>query len=250
MLVLKYVVTYAVTAPPREMLARLMRQWSADERHTFEIKAEANRVQYWEPLKRTGLWADLAPSERELAETTILTLTTQQQIKASWRVEALQMFLWALGLIPQIPPYDTQASHDILKQIPTCDDAGLGASLRLRSDQDLDRARDDAVLWHWRSRTRQLIEKGKEFPATKETRAAGFRSYNDIVRFTAHKAAKAKLFPNPIDDDFPAFGKAYGALSAEQWSMVRSITMERHFALNWLAGYAPGNQWDETPTDT
>lgn len=29
-----------------------------------------------------------------------------------------------------------------------------------------------------------------------------------------------------------------------------SIIMERHFALNWLCGMAPGNRWDETPTDT
>jgi len=26
--------------------------------------------------------------------------------------------------------------------------------------------------------------------------------------------------------------------------------MERHKALNWLCGFAPGNRWDETPTDT
>jgi hypothetical protein len=31
---------------------------------------------------------------------------------------------------------------------------------------------------------------------------------------------------------------------------VSSATIERHFALNWLRGYAPGNEWDETPTDT
>jgi hypothetical protein len=31
---------------------------------------------------------------------------------------------------------------------------------------------------------------------------------------------------------------------------VGSITEERHFALNWLCGYAPDNDWDATPTPT
>ena len=53
-----------------------------------------------------------------------------------------------------------------------------------------------------------------------------------------------------IADDFPAKGKAYRDLTAEEWSELRSITAERHYALNWLCGRAPKNKWDETPTDT
>jgi hypothetical protein len=53
-----------------------------------------------------------------------------------------------------------------------------------------------------------------------------------------------------IEEDFPAKGKADRGLSAQESSEVRSITFERHFALNWLCGYSPGNEWDQTPTDT
>ncbi len=45
-------------------------------------------------------------------------------------------------------------------------------------------------------------------------------------------------------------GKAYRDLDDDEWSTVSSIAMERHFALNWLSGYAPNNNWDETPTET
>jgi hypothetical protein len=31
---------------------------------------------------------------------------------------------------------------------------------------------------------------------------------------------------------------------------VKSVAVERHFTLNWLCGYAPGNEWDDTPTGT
>jgi hypothetical protein len=176
-------------------------------------------------------------------------MTPQQQVNASWRVESAQVLMWALGLVRDLPSYDTQASHDLLKQIPSNDIPRFVSSARLRKEAEIDRARADAELWHWRSRTRQLIEDGREFPADKQTRAAGFNSYDDIVRFTAKKLGEEGRI-SPIAGDFPARGKAYRKLSAEEWSEVQSITMERHFALNWLCGYAPENQWDETPTDT
>ena len=53
-----------------------------------------------------------------------------------------------------------------------------------------------------------------------------------------------------IEEDFPANGKAYRKLSAQEWSEVRSVTFERHIALNWLCGYSLGNEWDQTPTET
>jgi hypothetical protein len=250
LVVLKHVIVYALTAPPRDMLETLFEQWSAADRQQFEADAEARSAEFWEPLRHAGLWQDLAPSECELAETTIVTMEAHQQVNATWRMEAAQVLMWALGLMPRLPPYDTQANHDLLKQIPTGDIRRFVSSARLLSESEIDRARDDAELWHWRSRTRQLVEDGEEFPANEQSRAAGFSTYDDIVRFTARKLAQESRIVAAIGEDFPAKGKAYRKLSSEEWSEVRSITMERHFALNWLCAYAPGNEWDETPTDT
>lgn len=66
---------------------------------------------------------------------------------------------------------------------------------------------------------------------------------------SAERAESDGLFIS-IDGDFPAFGRAYSSISPEEWSIATSIAMERHKALNWLCGFAPGNRWDETPTDT
>ena len=79
-------------------------------------------------------------------------------------------------------------------------------------------------------------------------REAGFSCFDDIVRRSAEFHAADGLFV-AIDEDYPVFGKAYRDLSDEEWAKVRSITMERHFALNWVCGYAPKHRWDETPTD-
>jgi hypothetical protein len=250
LVVLKYVIVYALTAPPRGMLDTLFQQWSADDRISFEAESESRRNEFWQPLRESALWKCIAPSERELAQTTIMTMSPQQQIDATWRVEAAQVLMWALGLVPDLPPYDTRADHDLLNQVHTGDIPRFVSSARLRSEGEIDRARDDAELWHWRSRTRQLIEDGAEIPANEQTKSAGFDSFDDMVRFTARKLFEEGRIWASIDEDFPARGEAYRKLSADEWSEVRSITMERHFALNWLCGYAPDNEWDETPTDT
>ena len=158
--------------------------------------------------------------------------------------------MWALGLLPTLPPYDIKARHDILMQIPTSDPAAFVSSAKLRDQAELERARSTAELWHWRSRTRELIERGEAFPSDPELKKAGFRNYDDIVRFSARNAAQKGSIPPRIGDDFPAKNKAYRDLTSEEWSEVMSITMERHFTLNWLCGCAADNKWDETPTDT
>jgi hypothetical protein len=71
-----------------------------------------------------------------------------------------------------------------------------------------------------------------------------------VVRYVAPQAVKLGFIPNAIGEDFPALGRSYRELSADEWSRLRSIAMERHLALNWLCGFAPGNQWSATPTET
>ena len=70
------------------------------------------------------------------------------------------------------------------------------------------------------------------------------------MRGTARSLADDKLLPPLIDEDFPARGKAYRDLDEALARELASIASERHMALNWLWGSAPGNRWDETPTDT
>jgi hypothetical protein len=136
-----------------------------------------------------------------------------------------------------VPPYDEQVNPVDQCAFVSGDAKALVAKARLRPRREIERARELAELWHWRSRTRQLGE------------SKGVESADGIVRLAATAARKRGDF-RPIRDDFPAFGKAYRELTAEQWAEVGSITRERHFALNWLCGYASRNRWDATPTDT
>lgn len=249
LVILKHVAVCAIVSPPREMLEMLRERWGADEWQSFAADAQTRRETFWQRVREARLWPQLSPTELKLAQTTMVTMSHQQQVDASWRLESAQVLMWALGLIGELPAYDTRAEHDLLKQIPADDISGFVSSAHLRTTAEIDQARDDAELWHWRSRTRQLIEEGQVLSADNKFKAAGITSFDDVVLFTAGKLAEEGRIPT-IADDFAARGKAYRKLSDEEWSEVRSITIERHFALNWLCGFAPNNEWDRTPTGT
>lgn len=107
LLVLERVVIYASDPLPREL-----RAWLAED----------------------GLVRYLSPVEREwLHDIPVL----QQRINASWRIEALQVLMWALKLLPELPPYDTQAGYEILEAIPS-DARAFVRSAKLRRQSILE----------------------------------------------------------------------------------------------------------------
>lgn len=116
--ILKFVVVNALTAPPRDMLQALTKNWTAEDRQSFPRNAEKKRDEYWQPIHDSGLWKEVSPAERELAKATIVDMTVPQQVSASWRIESAQVLMWALGMVSVLPHYDEMADHDLLKQIP------------------------------------------------------------------------------------------------------------------------------------
>lgn len=246
--ILVRVAVHALMQPPRAALAQLVAGKSDAELAEATTMADAKREEFWSAL---GPLRDLlSPWELEFSKASFVTMTADQQLTAMWRAEAFQALAWALGTIDALPPYGEQAGQDILRGFAP---DGLRTYIEraaLRPPAEIDRARTIAEMWHWRSRTRELVEMNRPFPDAPQMRKAGLASWDDVVRFSARRSAEEGLIPTAIDDDFPVFGKAYRDLTAEEWSPVRSMTVERHVALNWLCGYAPGNRWDETPTET
>ena len=227
----------------------LYRNWGDDARKAqVLIDFSKNRHEHWSSLG--SLRKHISPLEDKYVQSTLDAITETQSIGGSWRAEAMGTILWALGSVPKILPYDSQFLPEDCQDFLTVNAEKFIDQARFRPQEEIDRARDTAELWHWRSRTRQIIEEGQPFPTSPEMTAAGFTSYDDIVRTTAKHALADGIIVDSVDADFPAFGKAYRDLTAEEWSTTKSITMERHFALNWLCGYAPDHKWDDTPTDT
>jgi hypothetical protein len=244
---LKFVTVFAMMAPPRHMLSEWMEKWSKAERDDFTESSAADRDEFVQKLGRVR--RSLSPSERDFFKATAATMSLRQQIDASWRAESLFVMAWALRARDELPGYGQQIDLETLADFPGEDREAFAASARLRPAQEIQRARDIAELWHWRSRTRGLMEDGDALKPTADMQARGIRGYEDIVRLTSERAAEQGDI-RAIDGDFMVLGRPYRDLSDDEWSSVRSISQERHFALNWLCGYSKANEWDETPTDT
>jgi hypothetical protein len=244
-LILRHQVTKAIITPPHDLLAPAMKQWSSADRAAFLERSKEMNERQIVYLRTSGLWPLMTPAEQEFAEVTFQDTTPQQRADALWAAESAGVLMWALGLIASMAPYDAQFDLALLKLFPQEGAPSLVDSTALRPQADISRARAVAELWHWRARTTQLQkEHGGSY------RVEADATLDDIVRAAAHAAYAKGDIPSPIGDDFPAHTKAYRDLTDGEWSQIMSIAVERHKALNWLCGYAPGNLWDATPTDT
>jgi hypothetical protein len=244
-LLLREVVAHAC-ATPRQQRDRFKASTSESDWQASLANAAALQASR---LKTLDKWRKhFSPWERHFLATTLDTMSEQQHRDGQWRLEALQVLAWALGHIPALPRYDMQADPQILKSWPP---PGFDVrKARLISSDDIIHAREIAELWHWRSRTRMLIDRGEAWPRELSRPEEGLVSYDAVARMAARAARERGDLKHIIEDDFLAFGKAYRDLNLEEYSIVTSIARERHFALNWLCGHAPGNRWDDTPTDT
>jgi hypothetical protein len=234
----------ALVTPPRAQLEVMMSAWSEQDRAQFPIDFNKHFDRAEEELRKLELWGEMTDSEKDFIRVGVLETTERQQVDASWLAESITCLLWALGRLTTLPRYDEESGHEPIK-LARAESRALLSTASLRPKVEIDRQRDWAEVWHWRCRTRQLSESGR-LPKT----AGNGMTMDEIIRLTSEKAATDGVFEAPIGDDFPAFGKAFSALSGEEFIRVTSISMERHKALNWLCGYAPGNRWDETPTGT
>jgi len=158
----------------------------------------------------------------------------EEVVDAVWAGEALGILLWALELA-QLPPYDRP--FDAEKLIAATYEEAI-----LRPDEEIERARETARLWHWRARTARLQSNGDvDLPQE-------WHSFDQLVGATAMRGFERGLLPRPLRGDFPAFGVVYRELSEEQKDEAHQIAWQRHRALNWLCGM--GKSWDATTTDT
>ena len=243
-LILKSQIVIGMAIPPPEMLQDMLASWSSADREQFLEQHRQRQAQVADVLKETGVWSAMSSSERAFMTAAPNQIDGQALRNVSWLMESASCLIWALGHVEQFAPYDTQSDVDQLRLLPSDGIVALIRNATLRDSAAISGARDVAELWHWRSRTRQLQEGGRPVELPNDLTLV------DVIRMAAEKAAADGLFERAIDGDFPVRGRSYAQLTADEWAEVTSIAMERHKAFNWLCGYAPGNKWEDTPTET
>ncbi len=244
-IILTHIHVKAAATPPEEYIARVAQKWSDAERIEFISGTKAIFTAQEEKIRAAGLWENMEENERIFIQTGALETTMRQRIDASWMIESIGCLLWALGCLEHIPKYDKESGKEVIAFPPGERATDLIRKAMLRPNSEIDQQREWAELWHWRCRTRKLLEAG-EIPSV----LGNGLTMEAVIGMSASKAAEEHAFGEPIDSDFPVFGKPFGKMNATEFASVTSIAQERHKAFNWLCGYAPGNQWSETPTDT
>ena len=247
LLILRALIAHAVLNPPPSYLAELLRESSERDRKKSMSEWDEKRNLQCAALRVSGLWDAMTEDEQQFISLPAYKLDQELYHKIEWQVESAVVLLWALGMLYDLPPYDTESDPKIIVKIPSDHDhtQQLITKAKLLQEVEIDNARDTAELWHWRSCTRELEKQGTTPP--KKSR---FTTMDEIIRYSASKHSEEGRFPPLVDGDFPAFGKAYRNLTEKEWTIVRSISIERHRTFNWLCGYAPKNRWDKTPIET
>ena len=227
------------------VLRGLMEQIIATRTDEIEVGRSKTRcvvLNRW--LRTQGLTEHLTPREDTLLEKEPGSWGAAERAFASWRIEAQGILAWSIEKIDNIPPGDTLFDPGaVIDSMPNI--APIESFLRfshLRPADDLVWERDIAELWHWRTRVERARRAGVEPP--------GDLSFEERILNVTQGAHEHGAIADPINDDFPAYGQAVVDLNDDQLTQLHTIAYNRHFALNWVCGYAPPNGWEDTPTDT
>lgn len=190
-------------------------------------------------MDREGVRERLSKRESALMEIALGGWDDRAVADISWRVEAVGMLLWSVGVIDAVAPYDQMfALEDVMPTLGVFSEtAPLMGRLSARSDEVLQRQRDIAEVWHWRARAAELQRRSGLAPAPQNLQNA------------LGRAQAAGAFDSvPSCGDLLAFGKPYRELTAEEATTCAVIARERYLALNWMCGRSA--DWDETAIDT
>lgn len=152
-------------------------------------------------------------------------------IKAIWKNESLGTLLWALSLIPQIPPYDNLFIPERLIENLTLfrPKEFFLEKVKLRSGDEIKRERDIAEYWFWRLQIFDMEKRNESFSEE--------MNIKDIISSVAEKAYLDGYIPEPINGDFPILGKPFKDITLDEYLKVSYIIVERYNTLNWLCGY-------------
>lgn len=195
-------------------------------------------------VQKEQLSDKFSDAEIELHAMALGTWTDSQVFEMIWRFEALVVLLWATSHFEEMPTWlETVDGKTVLQKAQLMGDSErLLSSSSLRDENQIEKMRHAAEFWHWRCRTEMLRREGMAAPPGE--------TYEGTIGSAVQHAVDDGIVTETVDGDIAVNGVAYANLPQEEWANVASTSIERHYATNWLVGYAPNNDWDATPTDT
>ncbi len=182
-------------------------------------------------MKKEDLLSYLTSEELESFSKPLGKWDNIEIIKSIWKNESLGTLLWALSLIPQIPPYDNLFVPERLIENLTLfrSKEYFLEKVELRSEEEIKRERNIAEYWFWRL---QVFDMEKRDEGVSEK-----INLKDIISSVAEKAYFEGYLPKPIDGDFPILGKPFRDITLDEYLIISYIIVERYNTFNWICGY-------------
>lgn len=190
--------------------------------------AQHQRLLQW--IELVGLKDEFEPDEWEVLQRPPGRLDQRQQINSTWRLEGLGVLAWSLGRF-KLPPLEQLVEcHSLWQSLGMLDIAackGLLAVSSLRPLPELQAMRRRLLAIHWRLTNFSLRPTAMDFVRFTETSFAGF---DPTAWFSPREVAELPL----IGGDLAIGGFRLDRALSDQFSLARSIALERHLAANWL----------------
>jgi hypothetical protein len=173
-------------------------------------------------LEEHDLLDELEPGERALLDARVGSLEPQAIVDATWRSEGIAVLAWMLG-VAQLPAHDEMVDvAGLTSDLGFLDDASALDAPRLRSEDERQWMGDRLLGLHWRLRDFSL-----------RPEAMDFRAFAADCWFGSFDLEGIPL----VDDDLAIDGQAITDADPDRRGIAHSIAMERHQAINWLAGW-------------
>jgi hypothetical protein len=125
-----------------------------------EASDRENRVEIRDWLKSQNLWGSVSPNEKKLFGKA--KVSEKQLINASWRVEALEAVVWALGHLPELSPSSEQCDYDAIEDIFEFflkDSTTFFEESKLRTTAEIQSTLDNIYDQHWKVRDAKINKK-------------------------------------------------------------------------------------------
>jgi hypothetical protein len=232
------------TVPPTpcRVAKRALALTAVAARATLEFDApqlddpETQRRRLIDWIESLDIGDEFEPEEWKVLQRPVGNIEQQDHLNAMWRVEGLAVLAWAIRR-HELPPDDELVVPADLYQAMGIFDARTGhellASAELRPADELSAMQTHLLMLHWRMRDYSIRPQPMDFVAFSKSCWIG--SF-DVGGFQI------------VKNDLAIGGAAINDADDDQRSMVNSLAMERHLAINWLMGYS--DVYSETDTST
>lgn len=196
------------------------------EPYSDQEDADGARLDILTWLDRLGIWDELEPGEVDLLQESVGGLEPPTDIDAAWRIEAVAVLAWALGLYEKLPAYDEPAHvGDVRETVRFLDSKAkqLVEKAQLRDAAEIEVLADQMFTIHWRLNYFHAIDR----------QTIDFVKVAKNSRFGELNLDAARL----IDGDLAIREKGIACAHDDERHICNGIVSERHRAANWLCGY-------------